>query len=683
MILPHDTVGAFLRGSTVRVNGYRDPRRWLRLAESTPVLLVCLCAAIGSASSHAQTFDARNLQKPTNIDTKWRVKAGDDPAWSRPEFDDSAWMLVDPKRNLLEYFPTERPEVLWYRIRVQVAAYQPALTLEEDHLSHAFEVFLNGVPLITNGRVSPYKPYTYFAYRIAPIAASEVENGSLVIALRVHLSRGEWSAAVPGLNDNNLLIGRKAALHDNLWLRAITTFAGSALTMMLALIVGVMALALFSVQRERDEYLWILFIALGYVFAFAWRVLVTIRNLPLSWAACVDGILMLWILLGPIFMYLAFLRLKIGRWAGVVLGVAAALALLEVVAGDYDWMLPSTRLALSMPLTLIAYLAIPVVLVIRRRRGNREAGILLIPALLQAIVADFHVVMGALAWIPSFSTRAYWFEQRITNYQLGPFRTQLSDFTNWLLWISLGLILVLRTIWISREEARLASELEAARQVQNVILPEEMETIPGYSVETVYRPAKQVGGDFYQVWPTPEGGLLLVVGDVAGKGLPAAMLVAVLVGSIRTLAQMTSDPAAILAEMNARLLGRTNGGFSTCLAVHLHADGSGTLACAGHPAPYVNGLELEVPGALPLGIAPCQHYESCKLQLEHGGHLTFYSDGVIEAQNIRGELLGFERARELSMLSAKEIADAASAFGQEDDITVVVIKRGAALASVE
>jgi sigma-B regulation protein RsbU (phosphoserine phosphatase) len=662
--------------------GYLDSRRWFRLAKSLPVFLILLCAALDSTSSRAQTFDARQLQKPSSIDTEWRVKSGDDPSWSRPDFDDSGWMVVDPKRNLLEYFPTERPEVLWYRIRVQVASYQPALTLEEDHLSHAFEIFLNGNPLITNGDISPYRPYTYFAYLTAPIPARDVESGSLVIALRVHLSRGEWSAAIPGLNHNNLLIGRAAAVHDILWLRAITTYAGATLTMLLALIVGVLALALFSVQRERIEYLWILFTALGYVIAFCWRVLLTVRNLPLNWAACVDGTLMLWVLLSPIFMYLAFLRLKIHRRVGAALGIASVLALLEVIGGDYEWMLPSARLALSMPLQLIAYFAIPVVLVVHNRRGNREAGILLIPALLQAIVADFHVVMGALAWSPKLSTWAYWFDQRMTNYQLGPFSIHLSDVANWLFWISLGLILVLRTIRISREQARLESELEAARQVQNVILPDEMGIFPGYSVETVYRPAKEVGGDFFQVWPTTEGGLLLVLGDVAGKGLPAAMLVAVLVGSIRTLAQMTSDPSEILVEMNARLLGRTNGGFSTCLAFRLNVDGSGTLASAGHPSPYLNGREVEVPGALPLGIAPCQHYDTCALQLEQGSHITFYSDGVIEAQNVRGELMGFERARELSMLSAKEIADAATAFGQEDDITVVVIERGAALTTV-
>jgi hypothetical protein len=451
---------------------------------------------------------------------------------------------------------------------------------------------------------------------------------------------------------------------------------------MLALMVGVMALALFSVQRDRIEYLWILITALGYILTFAWRALLTARNLPLNWAACLDGVFLLWVLLSPIFMYLAFLKVRMYRWVAPVLAIAAGLALIEVVGSDYNWMLPSARLALTMPLLLIAYLAIPIVLLRHRLLGNREAGILLIPALLQAVVADFHVVMGALSWIPRFSTAAYWFDQGMTHYRMGPFDIQLSDFTNWLFWISLGLILLLRTIRISREQARLESELEAARQVQNVILPEENEAVPGYSVETVYRPAKHVGGDFYQVWPTAEGGLLLVVGDVAGKGLPAAMLVAVLVGSIRTLAQMTSDPAAILAEMNARLMGRSNGGFSTCLAFHLGADGSGTLASAGHPAPYLNGRELELPGALPLGIAASQHYETCNVRLEQGGHITFYSDGVIEAQNARGELLGFERVRELSTLSAKEIADAASAFGQEDDITVVVIERMAALTGV-
>jgi hypothetical protein len=645
-------------------------------------LLALIWLVACTSSLRGQSFDATIIQKSSYIDAPWRVRAGDDPAWSSPNYDDSGWMLVDPHKNLLEHFPDGRPDILWYRIRVKMAPYQAALAMamEEDHLSHAFEIFVNGERLMANGSVSPYRPYTYFAYKVAPLPVKQVESGALVVALRVHLSKGEWSAAVPGLNYDNIMIGRGGGLHESLWLRRITTYAGEFLAVLLGLVVGMLALALYSVQRERVEYLWIVFTALGYLAAFAWEVFLRSHNLPLRWAACCDGILMLWTLLGPIFMYLAFLRVKVGRWTAIAIGLASVLALIEVVGGDYEWMSPSARLALAMPLQLIAYVAIPILLIVHWRRGNREAGILLIPALLQGLVADFLLFMGTLAWIPRLSTWAYDTGHAMTNYHAGPFEVRLTDVGNWLFWISLGTILVLRTVRISREQARMEGELEAARQVQHVIVPEETDAVPGFSVESVYRPAQQVGGDFYQVWPTPDDGLLLVLGDVSGKGLPAAMQVAVLIGSMRTLAQITSDPSEILKEMNSRLLGRTGGGFATCQALNLNSDGTGILASAGHPAPFLDGCELEVPGALPLGIAPYQTYESCKFVLEPGGRLTFYSDGVLEAQNARGELLGFDRVRELSRLRAKEIADAASAFGQEDDITVVVIERGAIVA---
>lgn len=628
-----------------------------------------------------QLFDASALQKPSYIEGTWRVNAGDDPKWANPQFDDSDWMLVDPRRNLLEYFPTERPEILWYRIRVKVAPYQTHLALQEYRLSHAFQIFVNGERLLANGSVIPYRPYTYFADLIMDLPEKEAASGELVIALRVHLSRGEWSAPMPGLNFNNLLIGRRAAMDDGLLLRHITTYAAPGLTMLLGMVVGVLALALYSVQRKRTEYAWMLVAAIGFLVMFLWQMLLKTHNLPLSWAAVLDGVLMLWVTLAPVCMYLAFLKTGISRRMGVVLGLASALALLELIGGDYDWMSPSARLTLSMPLLLVAHVAIPILLFVHFRRGNREAGILLIPALLQGVAANFRVLVGALAWIPSLSTWADDFGQRMANYHVGPFAVQLADIGNGLFWIALGSILVLRTVRISHEEAQMESDLEAARQVQRVIVPEKTDAVPGFTVEAVYRPARQVGGDFYQVWPTADGGLLLVLGDVAGKGLPAAMQVAVLVGSIRTLAQITSDPSQILSEMNARLLGKTNGSFSTCLALRLNADGNGILASAGHPAPYLDGREVEMPGALPLGIVPCQSYDLRKLVLEPGGRITFYSDGVLEAQNAKGELLGFDRTRELSTFDAKQIADAASAFGQEDDITVVVIQRGTVAAS--
>jgi hypothetical protein len=134
-----------------------------------------------------------------------------------------------------------------------------------------------------------------------------------------------------------------------------------------------------------------------------------------------------------------------------------------------------------------------------------------------------------------------------------------------------------RHIKVRTEMAVLDAEMAAAREVQQVILPETGESFPGFKVESVYRPAQQVGGDFFQILPVGNRGLLIVVGDVAGKGLPAAMLVSMLVGSIRVAAEETHDPAVILRKLHDRLMGRTRGGFSTALAALIADDGLVTI----------------------------------------------------------------------------------------------------------
>jgi Stage II sporulation protein E (SpoIIE) len=232
-----------------------------------------------------------------------------------------------------------------------------------------------------------------------------------------------------------------------------------------------------------------------------------------------------------------------------------------------------------------------------------------------------------------------------------------------------------RHIKASAEKAVLEAEMAAAREVQQVIVPERGESFPGYIVESVYQPATQVGGDFFQILPVDKAGLLLVIGDVAGKGLPAAMLVSMLVGCIRTASEYTHEPALMLRKVNDRLLGHTCGGFATALAAHVDGDGMVTIANAGHLSPYLDGREVELAGALPLGIAASGIFETQRFELRPGSRLAFYSDGVIEAQSKSGELFGFERAKAISTKPAAEIVKEAIAFGQEDDITVVTIER--------
>jgi sigma-B regulation protein RsbU (phosphoserine phosphatase) len=188
-------------------------------------------------------------------------------------------------------------------------------------------------------------------------------------------------------------------------------------------------------------------------------------------------------------------------------------------------------------------------------------------------------------------------------------------------------------------------------------------------------PPVRWGGDFFQILPSGNGELFIVIGDVAGKGLPAAMLVSMLVGSIRATAEDTRDPVVMLRRLHDRLMGRSWCGFATALAAHIASSGKVTIANAGHLSPYLDGREIDLPGALPLGVEGGGDYEATSFELRPGSRLTFYSDGVVEAQNQNGELFGFDRAQGISTEPAAAIAKAAAQFGQSDDITVVTIER--------
>jgi hypothetical protein len=229
------------------------------------------------------------------------------------------------------------------------------------------------------------------------------------------------------------------------------------------------------------------------------------------------------------------------------------------------------------------------------------------------------------------------------------------------------------------ESFRMHNELVQAQEVQQVILPESRLALQGLVVESEYRPAREVGGDFFQMIPhRTDGSLLIVAGDVAGKGLKAGMMVALLVGAIRTAAQYAPDPTAVLSALNLLLIGRSDA-LATCLALRISKDGAVTLANAGHIAPYLNGEPLPMAGALPLGMIENAESSVMQFQLKQGDRLMLMSDGVAEATDHHGQLFGFERVHRLlqTAKSATEVATAAQTFGQEDDISVISITRTA------
>jgi Stage II sporulation protein E (SpoIIE) len=226
-----------------------------------------------------------------------------------------------------------------------------------------------------------------------------------------------------------------------------------------------------------------------------------------------------------------------------------------------------------------------------------------------------------------------------------------------------------------REKERMAAELEAGRAVQQVLIPEEIPTIPGFNIQAVYKPFGEVGGDFFQILPIKTGGVLVVIGDVSGKGMPAAMMVSLLVGTVLTLAESTRSPAEILAGLNRRLQGRSHGGFTTCLVLRADPNGTLTIANAGHIAPYLGGKELTLNNGFPLGVSAKSTYTEGIFELAAGQQLTLLTDGVVEARDKDGALFGFERTAAMSSQSADQIAKTAELFGQDDDITVLTLER--------
>lgn len=228
---------------------------------------------------------------------------------------------------------------------------------------------------------------------------------------------------------------------------------------------------------------------------------------------------------------------------------------------------------------------------------------------------------------------------------------------------------------VTEERALLAGEMRAASEIQHMLAPAKIETAPGLKIDVAFYPMREVGGDFYLCRVLPDGRQRVLVGDVSGKGAAAAMAATLLLGAAE---ERDGDaPGALLGHLN-RVMRRTRiGGFATCLCADVATDGTVTIANAGHPSPYRRGEEIPVAPGLPLGVSDDggSGYEENRFELAAGDALTFLSDGVAEARNGNGELFGFERAAAISARPAEEVARAAQAFGQQDDITVLTLAR--------
>jgi serine phosphatase RsbU (regulator of sigma subunit) len=241
-------------------------------------------------------------------------------------------------------------------------------------------------------------------------------------------------------------------------------------------------------------------------------------------------------------------------------------------------------------------------------------------------------------------------------------------------------------------------ELRMARSIQQAQLPQELPQLEGWQITPYYQPAREVGGDFYDLFELEDGRVGVVEGDATGKGMPAALVASATCSMLRAVAQALGSSSAgeVLERVNETMLARIPSNmFVTCFYAILEPN-SGTLsyANAGHDLPYLHrgrgeAEELRARG-MPLGLMPGMEYEEKEIVLDAGEGVLFYSDGLVEAHDPKGEMFGFPRLRELigehgeeSSLEDLLLEELHSFVGegweQEDDITLLTLKRSASL----
>jgi serine phosphatase RsbU (regulator of sigma subunit)/predicted ester cyclase len=245
------------------------------------------------------------------------------------------------------------------------------------------------------------------------------------------------------------------------------------------------------------------------------------------------------------------------------------------------------------------------------------------------------------------------------------------------------------------ERERIEQEMRVARSIQQASLPKEVPQPEGWQLSPFYQPAREVGGDFYDFFALEEGRVGVVVGDATGKGMPAALVAEATSNMLRAVAQAlgSSSPGEVLSRVNETLLARIPPNmFVTCFYAVLDA-GSASLryANAGHDLPYLwhggDAGELRARG-MPLGLMPGMSYEEGEISLREGNCVLFYSDGLVEAHDPKGEMFGFPRLRTLIAEHAeKESLEEAlleelysfvgEGWEQEDDITLLTLRRSA------
>jgi hypothetical protein len=661
------------------------------------LLFALLCAGLAAALCQAGQADSRatsvrdhsggevlgDLGRATvPLDGLWQFKTGDDLAWAAPGFDDSSWQQIEVGRPWEGQGHPAYTGFGWYRLHLVLPDNAPTnwnLALLLPYVQDACEVYWNGELVGGVGKVPPHPSWNIFP---VPPAISLGAPRSGVLAIRVwkaphvYLSDPDEGGLI-GMPQAGSLEGVKALIDQAAYnnLRGHLFEIGEKLV---SCLVGLLALFAWLRNRQRRMLSWL---ALAMVFP-AYDIVRFVVP-PMNSFAAFYGVIGPMVTINDIaswFLLIYLLGLddndRLIRWTKILSVAGIVLALVDSTMVWFDW----TRLfprffliadvAATIPEVLLEFYIVVIFLFAIRKRQDAARWALAIFALISNFLQGASDILGLGARWTHWTIAAKISSPLVS---IGGTLLTASSLVGTLFLASIFYVAWRYSVEQSQKQSSLEQEYRSAQELQQVLIPDALPALAGYVVSSAYRPALDVGGDFFQLMALPGDEAMLVIGDVSGKGLPAAMAVALIVGALRSTVESTDSPAALLAALNRRLHGRLRGGFATCLVLRLNAQGKCLIANAGHLPPFLNGQEVALPPALPLGIMEHLEFESMPLHMAAGDRLTLYTDGLLEARNLAGELFGFQRIADLLARprNAQEIAEAAQQFGQEDDITVL------------
>ena len=650
-----------------------------------------------SDSLESTETDATNLGSPIALRRGWRVAVTSDPAAAQRDFDDSGWAVREARAASIADVPVpedgREPDFnfgnarryVWFRQHLKLAPnHGPVSLLIELPVTQNATLTLGasgpGLMVFANGKLiraeGPHGEATFRYQQISRLynLGLKPSETSVVLAIRTLYIPFGYYAYTNFFVNRTIKIGDPDDLQRewDLWFHySLFERLPRLVNAVLLTVLALFLLVLYFTQKGHVEYLWLALHELiqapmGYVDLAG-----SLARIDQVWY----GAMVLQLIVVSAYLYfrflVAFLSLK-SRWyirllnysAPILACVGPAMFLL----GRHGLWVPIVLLVIFLGslLWIIGWsIFIFATLIAATIKRNFEAGMLLIPLVLTIVGIAEPIVTGGMGEFggPSFHSPL--------TLNAGPIPIHFAAIADFASLMAIIIIVFARFLRIHHEQERTSGELAAARSVQELMIPREKVETPGYEIDSVYKPANEVGGDFYHIESTDDGGILVILGDVAGKGLQAAMNVSMLVGALRR--SREKSPARILESLNRVLLGSES--FTTCQAVRFGPDGELVLANAGHVPPYLNSQEVRLPGGLPLGVVPEVTYDEVQLYLHPGDRILMLSDGVVEARQSSGELFGFERVHNLSNQSAFYIADAAKEFGQEDDITVLTVRR--------